>query len=161
MAFVKERIPEADKELFNSFEICDHTFRGRGRILEWHDERQWVADREKGIYFTFVGRDSDENHTFQYDLIWKGKKIIVNYIFWVKDEPGKEFALTYNQVICTVVGIRAPKELQQYEEEMIEIIKSVIRCHFTIDIFSDRVFDNKSSTEFKKIANPKYFDEVK
>ncbi len=158
MAFVYERIPETDRELFDSFEIFDHTD-GRRGVIKWYDGREWVADRKNEIYFTFVGRDWDEDRTPQYDLIWKGKKIAIKYNCWYKsDHLGSDS--THYRVCCTHMRIQAPKEFRQYEEEMIELIKSVIAFDCNHEFSGGKFREHKYIAEFEKIATPEYFDEV-
>lgn len=52
MAFVKERISEADKDFFDSFKAYDY---GNERTLTWElaggSMAKWVVEREQEIYF--------------------------------------------------------------------------------------------------------------
>lgn len=68
MAFVKERIPEADKDLFNSFDVYDYD--NREEHTKWSPDSKWVVDREREIYFFYVsGGHHLEQHPYQqYDL---------------------------------------------------------------------------------------------
>ena len=56
--------------------------------------------------------------------------------------------------------IQAPKEFRQYEEEMIELIKSVIAFNRNHEFFCNKLYEKKNTIEFEKIATPEYFDEV-
>ncbi|MDE7400250.1 MAG: hypothetical protein K2N06_12090 [Oscillospiraceae bacterium] len=56
MAFVKERIPEADKDLFNSFDVYDYDNGEDSIFTKWYSYRDWVVDREGEIYFFYVSR---------------------------------------------------------------------------------------------------------
>ncbi len=129
------------------------------KYFSGRQKKIWVADRENEIYFTFVGREWDEDRTPQYDLIWKGKKILVYYTYGVDSMP-LENNPTHKLVVCTIVKIHAPKEFRQCEEEMIELIKSVIAFDRNHEFFCNKLYEKKNTIEFEKIATPKYFDEV-
>ena len=71
MAFVKELVSEADKELYQSFQMYDYNHNTISGLKLYTN---WAVDRERKIYFTYPGgkrgksqEKPDRNH------LWKGK----------------------------------------------------------------------------------------
>ena len=71
MAFVKELVSEADKELYQSFQMYDYNHNTISGLKLYTN---WAVDRERKIYFTCPGgkrgwsqEKPDRNH------LWKGK----------------------------------------------------------------------------------------
>ncbi len=86
MAFVKEIVPEADKELYNSFEIKDELDElDKNYIYKWYPDNEWVVDREREIYFIYVTGGQNEAHPMQFNLIYNGEKwfYIVQWIHMI------------------------------------------------------------------------------
>ncbi len=78
MAFVKEIVPEADKELYNSFEIKDELDElDKNYIYKWYPDNEWVMDREREIYFIYVTGGQNEAHPMQFNLIYNGEKVVL------------------------------------------------------------------------------------
>lgn len=86
MAFVREYILDDNKELFDSFNL---TYDGKQR--EANEFATWYADKERGIYFVFLGGGVFEQAS-TYALIWKSEKIIIdvniqpteNAVYWLR-----------------------------------------------------------------------------
>ena len=51
MAFVKELVSEADKELYQSFQMYDYNHNTISGLKLYTN---WAVDRERKIYFTYV-----------------------------------------------------------------------------------------------------------
>ncbi len=84
MAFVYETIPEKDWDLFDSWKLRNTSRElmvlRRGSTTEdyrYYEEKEWFVDRERGIYYIFLGIEDMENWCFA--LIWKGEKILIRY----------------------------------------------------------------------------------
>lgn len=162
MAFVKERIPEADKDLFNSFDVYDYDNGEDSIFTKWHSSRDWVVDRDEEIYFFYVfGGHHLEQHPYQqYDLVWKSKKVIVFLEMWGQrnsQNKGESCShYTYN-----IVRIYAPNEFKPLQQKMIELIKKAITVDHSIDILNSGVYYSKDTMKITSIPTPEYFDEVR
>ena len=163
MAFVKERIPEADKDLFNSFEAYDYD---NGRIHTWglagSSSSKWVVDRDQEIYFFYVygGHHLEQHPYMQYDLIWKGKKAVIFIEHSVSRNPTTDNPMRLHS-IYNVVGIRAPKEFKNCESELISLIKELIRADHSVSITNSAAYANENTFNIKISAFPNFLDEVR
>lgn len=154
MAFVKELISEADKELYNSFEIYDYD---HNKISVLNTD--WAVDHKRKIYFTYVSGGALE-HPEQYDLIWQGEKIVIFMKVSVEREPLKDNP-SHKRSICEIIDIRAPKKFVHQQDEMIELIKEALEAFHSIDFIKSIPYENKNSITITNMAIPRYYDEVK
>lgn len=163
MAFVKERISEADKDLFNSFEAYDYD---NERILTWGlaggPRSKWVVDREREIYFFYVsGGHHLEQHPYQqYDLVWKGKKVVI-FLQARSNYDTKPDGSQYSYHSYDIVDIRAPMELKKHERELIKLIIEAIKANHATVINNYGIRKNTRSMQIKVVLTPRYFDEVR
>lgn len=162
IAFVKERIPEADKDLFNSFDVYDYDNGEDSIFTKWYPDRNWVVDREREIYFFYVfGGHHLEQHPYQqYDLVWKGEKIVIFLDMHcgntTNDNDPRCFNTTYD-----IISIRASKELKKHERELISLIKEVIKADHSTEITNSGIRKNPGTMKIEGMLIPEYFDEVR
>lgn len=163
MAFVKERIPEADKDLFDSFEVYDYDNK---RIHTWElaggPRSKWVVDREREIYFFYVyGGHHLEQHPYQqYDLVWNGRKAVVFLQKWLNYDT-KTDGSQCSYYGYDIVNIRAPMEFKKHERELINLIKEAIEVDHAIVINNYGIRNNPGKIQIKGVLTPEYFDEVR
>lgn len=128
MAFVKEKILEENKELFDSFNLCYD-----GVKREVNKFTYWLVDKEREIYFIYLGGGALE-HPYVYALIWKNRKVIIT----VESRSYKE------NVHWLIESIKASKSLEQDKKAIIEIIKEVVPitygCEVIFEVFPEPVF---------------------
>ena len=155
MAFVKEIVAQADEELYNSFEIKDEmSDRFKDYIYKWlPEEREWIVDREREIYFIYVTGGQNEAHPMQFNLIYNGKKVVLycamdTYKIPTQDNPMKLHSV-YN-----IIRIIMPKSLEGEQETVIEAIKSALPIFHTKSIRDGFCIDNQNTYEIGKIAKP-------
>lgn len=163
MAFVKERIPEADKDLFDSFEVYDYD---NGRIHTWKlaggPKSKWVVDRQNEVYFFYVsGGQHLEQHPYkQYDLVWEGKKVVIFIQGW-KNYDTKTDGSQCSYYSYDIVNIRAPMELKKYERKLTKLIIEAIKADHTTIINNYGIRKNPNAMRIKGVLTPEYFDEVR
>lgn len=160
MAFVKERIPEADKDLFNSFDVYDYD--NREEHTKWFPDSKWVVDREREIYFFYVsGGHHLEQHPYQqYDLVWNGRKAVVFLQKWLNYDT-KTDGSQCSYYSYDIVNIRAPMEFKKHERELINLIKEAIEVDHAIVINNYGIRNNPGKIQIKGVLTPEYFDEVR
>lgn len=161
MAFIKEIVPEADKELYNSFEIKDELDeRDKVYIYKWLPERrEWVVDREREIYFIYVIGGQNEAHPMQFNLIYNGEKVVLYCTMDTYDTPTQDNPMKLHSVY-NITEIIMPKSLEGEQEDIIDIIKSALMKFSTIMIRDGHCFDNQNTFDFGKIAMPTYKKEI-
>ena len=115
MAFVREIIVDGNKELYDSFNLI---YNGKNR--EANEFTTWYADKEREIYFVFLGGGVFEQAS-TYALIWKNKKIIID----VNIRP------TENTVYWLVEKIIAPENLRNQSKNIIKIFGEAVRAMYT------------------------------
>ncbi len=133
MNFEREYISSSDESLFNQFEMYDYD---KQIICKWREGYNWLVEREQEIYFVHVGGSGNlEQAPQQYDLIWKGKKIVI-------------FKDNYSSYHCwNLLGIDAPIELKEYESELIELINIVLEENHRVNICrSGLIYHNEKFT---------------
>lgn len=163
MAFVKERISEADKDLFDSFKVYDY---GNERTLTWElvggSMAKWVVEREQEIYFFYVsGGHHLEQHPYQqYDLIWKGEKTVIFIEKYVKRNPTTDNPMRLHS-IYNVVEVRASKALKNFQDKLIILIKELIKAEHSVNVLNSGTFINKNTWDIKITASLNFLDEVK
>lgn len=162
MAFVKERIPEADKDLFNSFDVYDYDNGEDSIFTKWYPDRKWVVDREREIYFFYVfGGHHLEQHPYQqYDLIWKGKKTVIFVEVSVSGNPTPDNPMRLHSVY-NIVDIRAPMEFKKCEGELISVITKAIKADHSVDILNSGTFSSEDTLDIRITTFAHFFDEVK
>ena len=161
MAFVYETIPEKDWDLFNSWKLRNtnpsHELMvlGKGDSTEdccYHDKLWWLADRERGIYYTMLGGE-DRGLIEVYALIWKGEKIIIRYTeannYRSKHDDEQE-CLWYD-----VFSVVATKGLQ--DKATVDEIKDIIVETIKADAYRFWSLDTKFV--FRKLATPYFISE--
>ena len=121
MAFVFEKVPEKDWELFNSFQL---KINDRAGILHADKYTWWVVDREREIYFICLKGGALERPAV-YEIIWRGKKIrfhVEKKVQVTESSKALHWNITY---VC------APKSLESNKNEIISLIKE--RAFFNQD----------------------------
>ena len=109
MAFVRKDVKGKDKDFFNSFGIIYEN-----NLVEADRFTMWTVDRERKIYFIYLGGGALE-HPNAYALIWKNRKVIIT----VEVRPSKKsIGLLFEKIIAT-------KELENFNEELEDIIKEI------------------------------------
>lgn len=128
MAFVKEYLTKQDKELLDSWKICKE-----GKFIDSSIYKSWHVDKERKIYFIYLGGGALERPRI-YALIWKGKKVIIS----VKSRSYQE------NVHWLIENIKASKALEHDKEKIVEIIKEVVPisygCEVIFEVFPEPVF---------------------
>ena len=126
MALIYEVVKEEDRELFNSFVPSRKANRNT----------MWVADKERNIYFFWIGGETREN-IYEYFLSCNNLKIYI----YTEERCGNEAHIWINQ-------ISMPKVLENNKEkleEIVDIIKNVIDV-----MFEDTI------VVFERIVNPTF-----
>ena len=133
MAFVNERIPEADVEKYG-LKAIDDSLLGAGRTIR----RDWTVDRARDIYLREVAVGRDElSHIATWTFYWKGELI------WFKREV-IDFKGARNAPCWThqkVYDFKIPESVQNYREEMFQDLREAFLAYKTGGIFA-------TSTEF-------------
>ena len=128
MAFVKEYLTKQDKELLDSWKICRE-----GKLIESSIYKSWNVDREREIYFIFLGGGALERPSI-YALILKNKKVIIS----VESRSYKD------NVHGFIESIKASKTLEHDKENITEIIREVVPifygCEVIFEVFPEPVF---------------------
>ena len=156
MAFIKEIVPEADKELYNSFEIKDELDEyDKDYIYKWYPDNEWVVDREREIYFIFVTGGQNEAHPMQFNLIYNREKVVLYCMMHVYDAPTPDNPMKLH-CVYDITEIVMPKSLDGKQETIIEIIKQALIIYSTKLIRDGRCFDNQNTFDFGKIAQPTF-----
>jgi len=160
MAFIKEIVPEADKELYNSFEIKDELDEyDKDYIYKWYPDNEWVVDRERKIYFIYVTGGQNEAHPMQFDLIYNGKKVVLYCTMDTYKTPTQDNPMKLHSVY-DIIEIIMPKSLECKQETIIEIIKQALIIYSTKIIRDGRCFDYQNTFDFGEIAQPTYKKEI-
>lgn len=110
MAFIKEKIAD-NKQLYDSFHL---TYQGKKR--EVYEFSKWYVDRERDIYFEFLGGGTSDKPS-TYAIIWEGRKVIIDV----------EVRVSKSEVKWFIEEIKASNKLQYNENKIIEIIKEIVR----------------------------------
>ena len=126
MGFVYEVVKEEDRELFNSFLPSRKANRNT----------MWVADKERSIYFFYIGGEIRES-IYEYFLAWDDLKI---YIY-------TEVRCSKEDVHIWINTISMPKVLRNNNDKVKEIVKIIP------DILKKMY---KSKLIFEKVANPTF-----
>ena len=132
MALVEEKVKEEDRELFNSFVPNRKAY----------ECTKWIVDREKNIYFFWVGGDY-RDYTKTYFMSWNNINIFIYTKSW--NVIGEGTHMWINKVLIY-------KKLDSKSEivkEIIDTIKAALQMRY----------DN--SIKFQKIANPTFEEEKK
>ena len=110
MAFINERIPEADVEKYGLEKIDDSLF-GAGRTIS----RAWTVDRARDIYLRCVARGRDElSHISTWNFYWKGALI---WFKWeIIDFKGARNAPCWTHL--RLYDFKMPEALQSRREEI-------------------------------------------
>ena len=110
MAFVNERIPEADVKKYG-LEAIDNSLLGAGRTIS----RDWTIDRARDIYLREVAMGRDElSRISTWTFYWKGELI------WFKREV-VDFKGARNAPCWThqkVYDFKIPEAVQNHREEI-------------------------------------------
>ena len=156
MAFIKEIVPEADKELYNSFEIKDELDEyDKDFIYKWYPDNEWVVDREREIYFIFVTGGQNEAHPMQFNLIYNREKVVLYCMMHVYDAPTPDNPMKLH-CVYDITEIVMPKSLDGKQETIIEIIKQALIIYSTKIIRDGRCFDTHDTIGFGEIAQPTF-----
>ena len=147
MAFVKELVSEADKELYQSFQMYDYNHNTISGLKLYTN---WAVDRERKIYFTYVSGGALD----------QGEKIVIFMEISVEREQ-LEDSLRHIRSLCKIISIRAPKRFMQQQDEMIGLIKEALKVYHSIDFIKGVPYENKNSLIITDMVTPRYYDEVK
>ena len=133
MAFINERIPEADVEKYGLEKIDDSLF-GAGRTIS----RAWTVDRARDIYLRCVARGRDElSRISTWTFYWKGALI---WFKWeVIDFKGARNAPCW--VHQKVYDFKIPESVQNHREEIFRDLHDAFLAYRDGGIFD-------TSTEF-------------
>ena len=132
MALVEEKVKEEDRELFNSFVPNRKAY----------ECTKWIVDREKNIYFFWVGGDYRDSSDI-YFMFWNNIKIFIHTESWSVVGGGTHMWI--NKVLIN-------KKLDSKSEivkEIMDTIKTMLQIRY----------DN--SIKFQRIANPTFKEEKK
>ena len=132
MALVEEKVKEEDRELFNSFVPNRKA----------NECTKWIVDREKNIYFFWVGGDYRDSSDI-YFMFWNNIKIFIYTESW--SVVGEGIHMWINKVLIN-------KKLDSKSEivkEIMDTIKTMLQIRY----------DN--SIKFQRIANPTFKEEKK
>lgn len=143
MAFIKEYITSEDIDFLNTLEIYNYH---QKNIKCWNEKNIWMVDREKEIYFIYVGGSMNlEQDPQQYELIWKGKKVVIFQDNYSHD----------NKWILS--GIYAPVEFEPMEEQLLDVIRMVLNEYYRIRFWrsettykTDELIVNNIEVTYKK-----------
>lgn len=109
MAFIKEKVLENNRELFESFNL---TYDGKKRNA--YESTNWYVDTEREIYFIWLG-----GGTLQipktYALIWKNRKAMIT----VETKPSNE------KITWIIESIRASKQLESQKDDLMNIFSQI------------------------------------
>ena len=128
MAFINERIPEADVEKYG-LEKIDDSLLGAGRTIS----RDWTIDRARDIYLREVAVGRDElSHIATWTFYWKGELI------WFRREV-IDFKGARNAPCWThqkVYDFKIPESVQNYREEMFQDLREAFLAYKTGGIYA-------------------------
>ena len=128
MAFINERIPEADVEKYG-LEKIDDLFFGAGVTTS----RDWTIDRARDIYLRRVAIGKDElSHISTWTFCWKGALI------WFKWEI-LEFKGARNApcwMHLRLYDFRMPESLQSHREEIFRDLHDAFLAYKTGGIYA-------------------------
>lgn len=135
MAFVREKILETNKELYDSFNFYCY-----GEKIEANEFTGWLVDKERGIYFIYL--DGGRERSDVYALIWQGEIVIID-----AESRGSMSEETIKTQLL-IENIKASKKLADKKEERINIIKEAFRAEY-----------RRSELTYEKFPEPVFVDE--
>lgn len=128
MAFMNERIPEADAKKYG-LEAIGHYLSGGGET----NSRAWTIDRARDIYLRCVARGRDEESQLStWIFYWKGALI------WFKREV-VDFKGARNAPCWTqqkVYSFKIPESVQSCREEMLQDLREAFLAYKTGGIYA-------------------------
>jgi hypothetical protein len=124
MAFVLEKVPEADIEKYGLSELNrQYSMADRGC--------DWVIDREQDVYVRFLRRDRESPHLSEFNLYWKGARV------WLRLEKQGEGELHgTGTTTWTFWGWTPPPELKPEYPAMIEALKEALVLYKDNGVYS-------------------------
>ena len=108
MAFIKEKVLEKNRELFESFNL---TF--REEKIDASEFTSWYVDKEREIYFIWLGGGALETPK-TYALIWKNRKAII----YVETRPS-------NDKTTWIMDMIASKQLESQKSDLMNILSEI------------------------------------
>ena len=145
MGFVYEKVPEADWGLYNSFKLRSY---GREGVSKANQYSFWTVDRERSIYFIFIGGGANEL-PYEYAIIWRGEKILIDVEArsMVTDDPLGELHWRIDSII-------APRSLESRKDDIVPLVLDVVNAVHAVQ--------HKIPYRFTitHVAEPKFVDEV-
>ena len=128
MAFINERIPEADVEKYG-LEKIDNELLSIGKTYS----RAWTVDRARDIYLREVAVGRDElSHIATWTFYWKGELI------WFRramiDFKGARNAPCWTHQ--KVYDFKIPESVQNYREEMFQDLREAFLAYKTGGIYA-------------------------
>lgn len=146
MAFIKEKISESDRVIFNSYNLKNPITR------ETLNSRRWTIDRERNAFLVALGGQGiyGSEIPMYYALIWNGKVITLETFSKAtgSNSTGMEF-------YWKITKIEAPECLLKDKDEMMNLIKEAFIAY---DIGDTKVITSKFNFDF--IASPWFIKEV-
>ncbi|CAH1204396.1 hypothetical protein PAECIP111893_02242 [Paenibacillus plantiphilus] len=114
MAFVYEKISEADQGRFQSFNLRSPF---NGRPLE---TRKWIVDRERDAYLVSMGGQGtyDSEIPMFHALIWNGNTINIDSF-----TTGTGDVSIGIEKFWKITRIEAPVDVREKEDELLDLIK--------------------------------------
>lgn len=120
MSFINEKIPESDRELYDSFNLSSPF---TNKPVE---SRKWTIDRERNAFLIALGGrgywDSDIPH--YYAFIWKNNVIKIETF---SKEHGN--ANTGIEVRRKITSIKMPEKLMPEKDVVMELVKEAFEVH--------------------------------
>lgn len=113
MAFVFEKVPEADWDFFRSMGLKDCW---GIRSFNLTKRSKWCADRERNVYLVGIGGGYHDMPHF-YDLWWNGYTIRMEVV-----ETGDGNYNTKVNIIWNILRIPIPKGIWNKRDEIIDLI---------------------------------------
>jgi len=146
MAFVNEKISDADRMTFNSFNLKNPITK------ETLNSRRWVIDRERNAFLVGLGGQGIYGCEIPmfYALIWNKNMIMLET--FSKAAGSNSTGMEFN---WKITRIEAPECLMKDKDEMMDMIKEALIAYDTSD-------NNGSATKvnFDYIATPWFIREV-
>lgn len=140
MGFIKEYVPRADWDLYNSFELVNKSINiGEKKLADEHSI--WSVDRARELYFIMTGAVSREGIEY-YTLIWQGKKVNIIAEFERRFENGMQKGYKVSMIM-------ADKRLESEEKELLSIIQEILSKGW------------ENGLDFLEISEPKYREKIK
>lgn len=125
MAFVKEVVPEKDREFWLSMELKNCWGNAPHPLLK---SRTWCADRERNAYLIGIGGGMHDLPLF-YDLWWNG---IITRVEALEASTGN--ATTGIHMVWNIIKVPIPEEIWEKRSDVMELIKDAFYVEINIKL---------------------------